>query len=223
DGWETWMVGAGGLAGVWRTGRFEAAPPVTDADLADVSVHDAYGGVAVGVGGVVITSEDGNAWALDADAAALVEAEGGGDLRAVEVLEDGTVWVAGEAGLLLHRGADGWERVDLGTDADLRDLAFASRDRGLVADADGVLWWTRDRGETWEAAAAPGDVRAVAYDGGERGPTAWAVGGGGEVWSTEDGELWRLEARTSDGTPLTTIATHGDYVVAAGESGAVIA
>lgn len=223
NGWETWMVGAGGLVGVWRTGRFEEAPRVTDADLADVSVDDNHGGVAVGAGGVVVTSEDGVAWAIDADAAALVEAEGGGDLRAVEVLGDGTVWIAGDAGLLLHRGADGWERVDLGTDADLRDLAFASRDRGVVVDADGVVWWTHDRGATWEATAAPGDVRAVAYDWTDAGPTAWAVGAGGEVWSTGDGPEWREEARTADGSALATVAAADGYVVAAGTSGAVVA
>ncbi|MES2645139.1 MAG: YCF48-related protein [Myxococcota bacterium] len=214
SGAERWMVGAGGLAGVWRYEGFAPGTTGTTADLHDLSTYAGFGGVAVGTEGTVLTTADGVTWAADPDVAALLGAPAP-TLYAADLLSDGTLWIVGEGGLVLHRADDGWEVVDLGTDADLHDVAFASPSRGMVAGNDGAVFRTDDGGATWVAAPAPGTIHALVYVGTADEPVRWATGPDGVVWSF-DGGAWHEEARTADGSALTTIADAGDLNLAAG-------
>jgi hypothetical protein len=209
-----WVVGAGGLAGVWRYDGFAPGTTGTTADLHDLSTYEGFGGVAVGVEGTVLTTADGATWAADPDVAALLGAPAP-TLYAADLLSDGTLWVVGAGGLVLHRGDEGWAAVDLGTDADLHDVAFASVNRGMVAGDDGVVFRTDDGGATWVAAPAPGTVHALVYSGAADEPVRWATGPDGVVWLF-DGGAWHEEARTADGSALATIAPAGDLNLAAG-------
>lgn len=217
-GEERWMVGADGLAGVWR--RYEFSPGNTDTavDLADVAVYEGSGGVAVGADGTVLTSEDGVTWTVDPKVAALL-AVPAPTLHGAEFTSDGNLWVVGDNGLLLHRGtgtwSDVWERVDLGTDADLYAVAFASPTRGMVAGADGTAFWTDDSGRSWVPAPAPGPVHALVYSGPPDDSLRWATGPDGVVWSF-DGDAWQETARTPDGSALATLAAWQDLGLAAG-------
>ena len=210
SGWEPWFVGADGLAGVWRDDRFDAGTIDGAPDLVAVAVYEGYGGVTVATDGTLYTSETGAAWAEDPDVSALAE---GAPLADVDLLSDGTMWVVGAGGLVLHADDDGWATVDLGTTADLSAVSFASVNRGLLATIDGTVFETNDAGATWVATTAPGAVTTLVHTGTADRAVRWAAGPDGVVWAS-DGARWNELVRTD--APVTALAAWSDEGLVAG-------
>lgn len=108
------FVGEGGVALHWDGAAFSRPDTQTTEIL--FTVHGQPDGPVLAVGGLsasVVRRWDGTAWVDDGAPAAL-------PLNGVFVRPDGSAWVSGARGLLMHRAVDGrWSRLQAPPDANL--------------------------------------------------------------------------------------------------------
>ena len=70
-------------------------------------------------------------------------------LTAGAVASDDTVWLVGEAGLVVHSTADGWAIAAAPVAADLIDISEVTTRGATVRARDGREFTTEDGGATW--------------------------------------------------------------------------
>lgn len=167
--------------------------------------------VAVGGGGVILTSADGLAWA---------PAQSPTTERLQGVTYGGGKFVAvGDRGVVLT-SADGlaWTASAGDKDYYLRDVVYGGNQYLALGEAGRVI--TSPDGNTWtdqSAAATDRWLSDVAYTGAQ----FVAVGDRGTVITSPTGEQWT--ARTSGTTNwLTGVAAGGKSIVAVGERGTIL-
>ena len=108
------LVGEGGIALRWDGTQFTRIDTETREIL--FTVHGRANGPILAVGGLsesIVRRFDGTAWVDDGAPAAV-------PLNGVYVRPDGSAWVSGARGLLMHRSPDGrWTRIPASADAGL--------------------------------------------------------------------------------------------------------
>ena len=169
DGGETWHKGATG----------------TQRLLYSVSMADSHHGWAVGQSGTILrTGDGGQTWESQPN----VKAEEGSHLFGVHAIDPATAWAVGEWGtrIVTHDGGDTWEDRSLTIDVHHPMFVWLSpEDQGRVRRNEkvyedvglnnifcldppsqrcwilgefGYIFYTTDRGESWERAEIVGDV-----------------------------------------------------------------
>jgi photosystem II stability/assembly factor-like uncharacterized protein len=197
-----------------------AAPPVDPAfaNLNAITFVDAQHGVAVGVLGTVLATEDGGrTWQARTSGieAGLDSVHFADAQRGVAVGEKGTV-------LATEDGGRTWQARTSGTQAMLTSVHFANARHGLAVGNDGTVLATEDGGRSWQARTSGTWplLMSVDFTDARHGI---AVGYGGTVLATEDaGRTW--QARTS-GTWTWLDSVHfadAQHGVAVGEKGTTL-
>ncbi|WP_158277428.1 hypothetical protein [Opitutus sp. ER46] len=163
--------------------------------------------VAVGVGGTILTSTDGSAWAAR---------DGGTSEWLLAVTYGGGQYVAvgNNGAILTSPDAATWTRRDSGTNLRLNGVAFGG-DRYLAVGEQGIVSTSAD-GVTWSAAAsgAPSFLRAVAY----RADVGFVLGGGNQtILVTTDGVHFKRRGILTHGN-VEALFCDGTTFFAAGES-----
>ena len=146
-------------------------------------------------GTILITDDGGTRWTLKTIDAAkrrdrLV------NLNAVCFDNDGGIWIAGDAGVLLYSNDDGttWQRKQV-REIDLRAVLFETSTEGYVAGENGMVLHTSDGAGHWKASSLPTvGVNRLVFDGAPSNtsrftPTvgredAFQCPAPSEVWST---------------------------------------
>jgi len=162
DGGQTWESQHGSLLGQRMA---NARRPLRDAldlpALFRVAVRDGGHGIAVGVGGTVLTTTDGGAsWTIEPPK---VEPPLETPLLEIAFAGDAT-FVFGGSGTAFAAGKGGWRAVDLRLPlltwiaaADFARAGDLAGKRGFAVGGRGLLMRTDDAGVTWRPlAAAPG-------------------------------------------------------------------
>lgn len=134
--------------------HWKAAPSVSTARLAAVSMNDSGTAYAVGAFGTVLKSIDwGASWSLVAmDWSRVTEQGAEPHLYAVAVGEDGVVTLAGEFELIL-RSSDGgaqWKVLHKG-ERSLFGLALQGKGKGYAVGQSGAVLGTADGGASWRS------------------------------------------------------------------------
>lgn len=115
----------------------------------DVRIFDRTHMWAVGDGGVYTFSgdESGGVWVRDTSVPGSVQ------LDAIWGLSDDDLYVAGDAGTLFHRSAEGWSRISLGRGENLYALwgtsgtsVYVAGQDGLIMHFDGSQWAAQSTG-----------------------------------------------------------------------------
>jgi len=175
-----WLLPPLAEAGSWRP-----APSPVAATLLAVAASPHGGFVAVGEGGVIVTSDDGERWRAVASPTLAT-------LRGVACGSPGWVAVGDEGIVLTSLDGETWVRRDSGTTGRLNAVAWAGRRYLAVGAAAGevlagVILASED-GRTWSD-HTPANVRplyGVAGDGWQ----ALAVGWTGALAESPDGVIW---------------------------------
>jgi len=173
---------------------------------------DLGGGVwAVGDGGLVLKRNRSGQWD---QAPSLTERT----LRAVCATREDDVWVAGDAGIMLHWDGTQWTAIPMPDSQDLRSISFGPTGIGWAVGAAGTT--LRYENSVWMPVAAP---TTADLEGIWAGPqdTAWAVGDGGVLlrWS---GQTWVKEESPTAAALYGISGPHEDWLWAAGEKGTVM-
>ncbi|MCL6414612.1 YCF48-related protein [Aestuariirhabdus sp. Z084] len=155
DGNSGWAVGHDALilttsdGGITWTEQYQ--DPDAEVPLLDVWFRDPYVGFAVGAyGTILMTNNGGKTWSDWRDH---IENEDEFHYNAITALQDGTLIVAGEAGIL-YRSVDGGEQFDM-IESPYEGSFFGvlptqKNHSGLVYGLRGHIFQTNDSGETWE-------------------------------------------------------------------------
>ncbi len=150
------------------------------------------------------------------------------DLRAVAVNRE-LIMAIGAASTLVvgTRNGESWERVELGTTAELRHISTMhwSTVPTTIIVGDGVMFWYDSKHATWVEIAPPeggwGDLRATGYDSEKH---LIAVGRGGVVWTAPaPAGPWTREDAGTDADLLTLSPPQGDLNFIGGASGTLLA
>ncbi len=183
------------------------------ADL--LAVHGRRGeGWVAGAGGVILHF-------TDVAAGRFVREDGpmGTTLRAIGGCERGSLYAAGDDGLVARRHADGsWHALRLPTDTHETFTAIAcDQGRAAIVGASGLVFLASGDDTVQLTSGYDGTWHGAA---GASGESTWLVGGGGQLATLEDG---RVSTRVAGPTvPLRDVATIGGAIVAVGEWGRVI-
>lgn len=187
-----WAAGSNGkIVHSSNNGRSWTLQPTSiNATLQDIAAWSVQRAVAVGNGGVVLTTRDaGKTW-VDVKVPRSTIAN---KLVRVKTLPDGVAWAVGEGGVVLRTNDFGvnWSLAAKEEDAAWNDIFFVGRQGWLVGEF-GRIRTSRDDGVTWETVDSPveASLMAVAFKDKLNGV---AVGMAGLVMATRDGgEQWTV-------------------------------
>lgn len=250
DGGDSWQPCAGGeviafalagrdglaLAGGWQTGISAS----TDGGVTWQSANGGAAQLTAHTPPLAVLSPWQELWVSDSDGGAAVSTDGGQSWRGPDFLgeEESCGLIAGagqgdnfalfawaEEALYRRAGQGQWQRLPFpGNGAAHVAFSPAYRQDGtlLLADIDGYLYLSEERGESWQELAAPetpGDVLglALAPDFAEDG-RAWLVTGAFdgqhtqvEVWQSDDGgQSWTDIAGLALDTPAISLRPLAD-------------
>lgn len=147
------------------------------------------------------------------------------DLNAIAVIDDQVV-VVGRSGTLATApaGSDDWQLIDLGTKADLWDVATLSWNQTVIV-GDGVVFSHDPVANIWRPIPPPdggwGLLRAV----GEDSQRSFMVGHAGVIWSkwaTANPEKPWIREDAGTVADLTTLVAGGDSVLVGGREGTLL-
>lgn len=189
---------------------WDAHDPQGIANFNGVRFRDATHGVALGVGGVLLRTDDGGAtWTLDGTPTTL-------DLVDGTWSADGTLFVAAsnyaDQGSIVSRPEGGdWASWPLATG--VQGIAFSSATEAIAAGFGGAVIVSHDGGASWEnqsQSVADAGLFGVSFANARIGT---AVGFGGTIVRTVDGgHSWTAQASATDQLLYgvsTPDATHG--------------
>ncbi len=188
------------------------------APLNDIAV-DLFGRyVAVGDGGTILRSNDSISWTPAGGVPDLTES---GDLNAVTTGADGFAAVGDFGTILLSSEGENWAISPSGIFGHLNGVAAIGTTRVVVGAKGTIL--LDEGGDNWieqNAAGVSTDLLDVHYAAGQ----FTAVGKGGVVLTSSDGQSWNLQT-SGVSEDLLSIGygdlAAGGYWTAAGESGAI--
>ncbi|MCA8974565.1 MAG: hypothetical protein KDC98_07570 [Planctomycetes bacterium] len=141
--------------------------PCKDAWLASVAFVDEKLGIVVGAhaGPLLLWTEDGgDTWTRGEIPGPL--AKDTNNVRDVLMLDRRHGIACGDGGLLLRTvdGCRSWQRLESGSTAWLRHLAFVDHEHGFLVAGDGQVLATDDGGATWTARGkVPGKANSVLF------------------------------------------------------------
>ena len=176
-----------------------------------VDLHAISSTHAVGSGGTILRA---NVWGDDPNWVA-ESSPTSETLYGVSSGHDADTFIVGAAGTLIHDG----ELVELGTSADLFAVSVGSS-RGAIV-GDGVIFWTADGGDTWQAASVPagtGELRGV-FDDETR---MIAVGRTGTILSSDDGGASWTAIASPSSADLWAVGRAGQDIVIVGDAGTIL-
>lgn len=165
-------------------------PTSTSAALQDIAAWDVQRAVAVGNGGVVLTTRDsGMSWVEVTVPRSTIANK----LMRVKTLPNGVAWAVGEGGVVLRSGDFGvsWSLAMKEEDAAWNDIFFVDHHGWLVGEF-GRIKTSSDDGVTWKTIDSPveASLMAVVFKDKLDGV---AVGMEGLVMATRDGgEQWMV-------------------------------
>lgn len=167
----------------------------------DVRFADAKSGWAVGAYGMIFHTDDGGEnWQI---AAAGIENVRGFHYYSMDASKDGTLYLAGEGGVL-YRSDDGgrnWQTLGLDYDGTLFGVVALDRLRVVTFGLRGNIFFSADRGETWERATVEDNPERSFYG---RGDLAHGdlvlVGAGGVIASSANGKHFTTQTHGSRDT-----------------------
>jgi hypothetical protein len=205
------LPAAAQTCGPWT--RIGAEPPFGGASLNSVTHGDGVF-VAVGDGGLIVTSPDGVAWTRQ-------ESGETADLRGVAWSGARYVAVGGWGVVLVSEDAASWRRVVVAFDQQLTAATWSGS--RFLAVGDGATVLSSTDGEVWETVATGGGdwvLRSVACGGGvcvAGGSYLWSTHYGGTMLRSTDGLTWKPVAAESE-FPLQAfdLMWTGERFVAAG-------
>jgi photosystem II stability/assembly factor-like uncharacterized protein len=115
------------------------------AAIFDIGFATTQRGWAVASGVILHTTNAGASWSPQLQDSSL------GDIRHLELISPGHVWVITESGILLHsaNGGESWLPVDVPHRGSLVDVQFRSENYGWVVSDSGSVQGTTDGGLTW--------------------------------------------------------------------------
>jgi photosystem II stability/assembly factor-like uncharacterized protein len=168
--------------------------------------------LAVGTGGMIISSTNATSWSI-VHAGAI-----GGALRRVDFTGNLNGFAAGDRGSLIRTvdGGINWTPVDLGTREDLAGLDFVDARTGFLAGDGNVLFKTVNGGDTWQQSnsglVAPDLWQLDAWDANR----VYAGCNNGVFMTTNGGTTWTQTAHT--GIAYTLFLTGPQTILAGGIS-----
>ncbi|MFO7915982.1 MAG: M20/M25/M40 family metallo-hydrolase [Candidatus Krumholzibacteriales bacterium] len=184
----------------------------TDHSLQTVSFIDSERGIAAGLYGTVIVTENGgDTWEERDPALFGYQSFNGSDGSG------GLYRLASRSGSLFTSGGDdgvSWRDTSL-CGCSLRDLSFCGSDYG-IAVGDSSAFFTADGGSAWNRF----DLDAALLSASMADTTAMAVGGkGGEIYTSYDGgNSWELQPATSESGREVLIFAGRDSIFSAGDN-----
>lgn len=187
--------------------------------VAGRSSHDVWVVGSDAGSGPLVLHWDGNAWERRTTGQT-------GDLWWVHAMENGTVFLGGEGGMIL-RSEDGttFERMTTPSSSVIVFGIWAAADDDVYAavgigGGNGALW--RWNGAEWSVLTLPGhEGQAVFKVWGTGADDVWACGAGGILYH-HDGTAWTRVDSSSTRTLLTVHAIEGEAVAVGGSGSAVM-
>ncbi|MFO0683434.1 MAG: protein kinase [Sandaracinus sp.] len=183
------------------------------ADLLAVHARRGEGWIA-GAGGTILHFTDVAAGRFVRESGPM-----GTTLRAIGGCERGSLYAAGDDGLVARRHADGsWHALRLPSDTHETLTAIAcDHGRAVIAGASGLVFLASGDDTVALESGYDGTFHGAA---GASDESTWLVGGGGQLATLEDG---RVSTRVDGPTvPLRDVGTIGGAIVAVGEWGRVV-
>ena len=182
--------------------------------LLDVWFAVAESGWAVGAYGMIFRTDDGGKnWRI---AAAGIENVRGFHYYSMDASTDGTFYLAGEGGLL-YRSDDGgrnWQRLGLDYDGTLFGVVALDRVRVVTYGLRGNIFFSADRGETWERATVDKNPERSFYGGGDLAHGGLVlVGAGGVIASSTNGKHFTTRTHGSRDTFSSALWYDGELLV----------
>jgi len=180
----------------------------------DVWFADADSGWAVGAYGMIFRTDDGGEnWQI---AAAGIENVRGFHYYSMSASADGAFYLAGEGGLL-YRSDDGgrnWQRLGLDYDGTLFGVVALDRVRVVTYGLRGNIFFSADRGETWERATIENNPERSFYGGGDLAHGDLVlVGAGGVIASSTNGKHFTTRTHGSRDTFSSALWYDGELLV----------
>ncbi|MFU8860108.1 MAG: WD40/YVTN/BNR-like repeat-containing protein [Cyclonatronaceae bacterium] len=152
-------------------------------DLRSVYMFDDTRGVAVGGGGVIRQTDDGENWEVRQSGVT-------SRLYSVHFADENNGWAVGANGVILSTtdGGTNWGQQQNSTTVTLNSVRFIDNQTGVAVGENGTIIRTTDGGENWEDIES-GSIRNLfsVYFINEN--SGWAVGQVGEILVTNDGGL----------------------------------
>jgi photosystem II stability/assembly factor-like uncharacterized protein len=152
-------------------------------DLRSVYMFDNNRGVAVGGGGVIRQTVDGENWEVRQTGVT-------NRLYSVHFADDNYGWAVGNNGVILATidGGNIWEQQQSSVQVALNAVRFIDNQTGVAVGNNGTIIRTANGGENWTAVAS-GSIRNLFSVFFINENTGWAVGQVGEILRTNDGGL----------------------------------
>lgn len=180
----------------------------------DVWFADADSGWAVGAYGMIFRTDDGGKnWQI---AAGGIENIRGFHYYSMDAAADGTFYLSGEAGIL-YRSDDGgqnWQTLGLDYEGTLFGVVALDRSRVVTFGLRGNIFFSADRGETWQRATVEDNPERSLYGGGELAHGDLVlVGAGGVIASSPDGTQFTAQTHGSRDTFSAALWYEGDLLV----------
>jgi photosystem II stability/assembly factor-like uncharacterized protein len=173
------------------------------------------------VQGIIISTQDGGAsWHLN-----YLSGEKSSYLHSIRFADSKYGWAIGQS-VVLHTKDSGqhWSEQHYSPDKDLFGIDFISLAEGWIVGSNGLLLYTTNGGETWQARQLPTEqsrlwFTSVRFINSAKG---WIAGENGTILSTKDGgNTWESE---SNGTTkmLRKLASTSQSIFAVGNEGVVL-
>lgn len=173
--------------------------------------------IAVGAFGMYYESHDAGAsweqrWVMDEDM----------HLNRISRAVDGTLWLAGEFGLLLRSTdqAATWETLSTGEDGSLYGVLPLTNGDLIAYGLRGRVYRSTDRGETWRRLETPGTGLLMTGIELASARTLILAGQARTWWVSRDGGLTFKAANDDSAAIAQLLLTPGGHLLTFGESGA---
>lgn len=106
------------------------------------------------------------------------------DANATFVLNDTSMWIVGNGGLVQNFNGTDWVTIDAGTTNDLFSVYFIDGSNGYVVGEDGIILYFNGTDWSTQDAGITNDLNGVSFVDGSNG---WAVGADGAIINYKDG------------------------------------
>ncbi|RLD75640.1 MAG: hypothetical protein DRJ15_16695, partial [Bacteroidetes bacterium] len=167
-------------------------------DLEAISILDAQTAFAAGEYNILKTTDSGDTWNIVRQCPEII--------KSVFAVNENTIWAVGYNGYIIktHNGGNTWTECSINMDINLRDVFFDNTATGWVVgeyfDHYGVIFYTKDIGQTWTLQADSLGFFSAIYsidfiDENE----GWAAGWYDYILHTSDGgNSWEIQRSFKD-------------------------
>ncbi len=147
-------------------------------------INDTIGWVVGNDGKIFKTTDAGTTWISKSSPLTI------SNLNSVFFIDNKYGWISGEDGTLLHttNGGTNWVKQLLPSHNNLTSIFFVDKNIGWCSGQ--TIYKTTDDGESWIYQNTPANVNSIYFIDAN---TGWAVGYGGMILKTIDGENWLIK------------------------------